>query len=227
MRTNPIVYENYAIYSALYLGDASCNQTNNMIIFLENKIPQYTHEDVLHFLTDKEFRHSVVVPFKTNFSALIDLDKRWYRKYEKEIGKKNWYRQAVRIVSRLIELPDPTPLKPGSIEKEIYQTVLNSEQHIIPVVYSNIDELNPKKHDVFYKDHLLKYFDIYGLKFIEFYFTYLGDYIPSIKIAFEQYHTWEKSEFEVYLPYSEMKILYEKIYKEEYPSKYQWSNDNI
>lgn len=222
MRTNPIVYKNYAIYSALYLVDASCNQTDNMIIFLENNIPQYTHEDVLRFLTDKEFRQSVVVPFKTNFSALVDLDKRWYLNYEKEIGKKNWWRKAVAIVSTLIKFKDPNPLKPGSIEMEIYQAVVNSEQYIIPIVYKHIDELNPKKHDVFYKEHLLKHFDIYGLKFHEFYFARMGNYVPYMEIELERYHTWDKSTFEIYLPYREMKELYEKIYKEEYPEKFQY-----
>ncbi|MTI80030.1 MAG: hypothetical protein FH758_03955 [Firmicutes bacterium] len=220
MKVNQIVYEHHGLYPAYYLGDACCQPLRYMILFLEKSIPQYTHEDVLRFLTDDEFRHSVIIPFKTNFPALINLDKKWYQKYEKEIGRKNWYRKAVRIVSRLIELPDPSPLKKDSIEMEIYQAVLNSEQYIIPIIYSNINELNPKRHDVFNKGHLLKHFDIYGLKFIEFYFAWFDNYIPFIEVIFEYYHTWEKSKFEIYLPYSEMKRLYEKIYKEEYPQKH-------
>ncbi|WP_131820834.1 hypothetical protein [Desulfotruncus arcticus] len=153
---------------------------------------------------------------------MVDLDKRWYRNYEKQIGKKNWWRKAVKIVSRLIDLPDPRPLKPGTIEMEIYQAILNSEQYIIPVVYRHIDELNPKKHDVFYKDELLKYFDIYGLKFHEFYFAHLDNCVPCMEVEFEYYHTWEKGTFEIYLPYGEMKKLYEKIYKEKYPDKYRY-----
>ncbi|WP_027365965.1 hypothetical protein [Desulfotruncus alcoholivorax] len=222
MMTSPIVYEHYAIYSAYYLGDAACDQTSDMIIFLKNNIPQYTHEDVLRFLTDKEFRQSVVAPLETDIPALVNLDKKWYREYEKQIGKKNWWRKAVRIVSKLIDLPDPKPLKPGSIEMEIYQTILNSEQYIIPVVYKHIDENNPKKHDVFYKDELLKYFNIYGVKFQEFYFARLNNCVPYMELEFEYYHTWAKKTFEIYLPYGEMKKLYEKIYKEKYPEKYRY-----
>lgn len=219
-----MVYEHYALYPAYYLGDADCEPTREMILFLEKSIPQYTHEDVLRFLTDKQFRQSVVIPFKTDFPALVDLDKKWYLKYEKEIGKKNWWRKAVTIVSTLVEFKDPSPLEPGSIEMEIYQAVVNSEQYIIPVVYKNIDELKPKKHDVFYKDHLLKHFDIYGLKFHGFYFAHMGNCVPYMEIELERYHTWEKSTFELYLPYSEMKELYKKIYSQEYPEKFQYGN---
>jgi hypothetical protein len=90
------------------------------------------------------------------------------QKYEREIGQKKWYKEAVRIVSSLIDLPDPKPLFPTEKEIQIYNTIVNSYQYIIPVVFPRIPDGQDKKHSIFYKQELLFYLETYGFEFLDF-----------------------------------------------------------
>ncbi len=218
MKINPIVYNNSSLYGCWYLGKGS-EQTWLMIEFLQKHIPSYSHEDVYRFLTDSDFRKSIVELGKINVSASLDPYKLWMRKYERQIGKKNWYKEAVRIVSNLKNLPDPKPLFPSEKEIQIYNTIVNSYQYIIPVVFPRIPDGQDEKHGIFYKQELLFYFETYGFEFIEFYVIGggLGNTVLFIQIKLKQYHTYEKEIIEVYLPFMELVALYQKLFQKECP----------
>jgi hypothetical protein len=168
LKINPIVYNNSALYGSWYLEGEGSEQTWLMIEFLQKQIPSYSHEDIYRFLTNSDFRKPIVELAKKNVSASPFLYKLWMQKYEREIGQKKWYKEAVRIVSSLIDLPDPKPLFPTEKEIQIYNTIVNSYQYIIPVVFPRIPDGQDKKHSIFYKQELLFYLETYGFEFLDF-----------------------------------------------------------
>ena len=190
MRINPIVYNNSSIYGSWYLERKGPEQTWLMIEFLQKHISLYTHKDVYRFLTDSDFRKSIVKPAIVNISAAIDPYKLWLRKYENKIGRKKWHKEAVRIVSNLINLPDPAPLFPSEKEIQVYNTIVNSYQYIIPIVFPRIPDGQDGKHSIFYKEELLFYLESYGFEFLDFHTigAGLGNTVLFIQIKLKQYH---------------------------------------
>jgi hypothetical protein len=193
-----------------------------MIEFLQVHVPLYTHEDVYLFLIDSKIRKSIIKQGAINISASIDPYKLWMRKYENQIGRKKWHKEAVRIVSSLIKLPDPVPLFPSEKEKRIYNAIVSSYQYIIPVVFPRIPDGQDGKHSIFYKEKLLFYLETYGFEFLDFYTIGggLGNTVLFVQIKLKQYHTYEKEIMDIYLPFNELVNLYQVIFEKEYPYQY-------
>lgn len=227
MKINPAVYNNSSLYGSWYLEGNGSEQTWLMIEFLQKPIPSYDHEDVYRFLTDSDFRKHIIRLASKNILASIEPCKMWMQKYERQIGKKNWYREAVRIVSELNNLPDPKPPFPTQKEIHIYHTIVNSYQYIIPVAFPRISNgQGDERHNIFYKHQLVFYLETYGFEFLDFYVIGggLGNSVLYIEIKLKQYHNYKRQIMEIYLPFMELATLYQKLFKRECP--YQYGNFN-
>ncbi|MQL53630.1 hypothetical protein GFC01_15435 [Desulfofundulus thermobenzoicus] len=217
MKINPFVYDHPGRYAAYYLEGTAYHELTCAVELLTKVAPQYTHEDVYKFLTDRTYRSQLL-----QVSQDTDLNNQW-NSYEKEIPKKNWYKKAVGIVRRLVYLKDPEPIKADSKEWQIYNAVVNSKQYVIPVVYQKLmPEERPDRYDVLDKEILLFRFKTYGFRFISIPIAMMGNNVPYLEVELEYYHTYQKGLLEIYLPYDEMKNLYQAIFNKEYPKKYHY-----
>ncbi|NPV72893.1 MAG: hypothetical protein HPY89_03695 [Pelotomaculum sp.] len=217
MKINPFVYHHPAMYGGYYLEGTAHHELACAIELLIKVKPQYTHEDVYEFLTNKTFRSQIL-----QVSQDTDLNRQWDL-YEKKIPKKNWYKKAVDIVRRLVYLKDPEPIKEGSKEWQIYNAVVNSKQYFIPVVYQKLmPEERPDRYDVLDKEMLLFRFKTYGFRFIDIPIAVMCNNVPYLEVELEYYHTYQKGLLEIYLPYDEMECMYQAIFNKKYPEKYPY-----
>lgn len=217
MKINPFVYEHPTMYAGYYLEGIAYQPLWCAIELLIKVKPQYTHEDVYKFLTDKDYRLQIV-----QSSQNIDLKTEW-AVYEKEIPKKGWYRKAVGIVQQLVYLLEPESIVVDNKEWQIYKAIVNSRQYLIPVVYQKLmPEERPDRHEVLYKEELLFRLKTYGFTFIGIPVAMMGNNVPYLEVELKYYHTYRKGLMEIYLPCNEIKTLYQTIFGVEYPEKYHY-----
>lgn len=217
MKINPFVYHHPGSYAGYYLEGTAYHQLCCAVELLSRATPQYNHEDVYRFLADKAYRIQIL-----QSSQDVNLNEQWTT-YEKEIPRKNWYRKVTNIVRRLVYLLDPEPIKVLSKEWHIYNSIADSKQYLIPVVYQKLTpEDRPDRHSVVYKEELLFRLKTYGFNFVSIPVAMMGNSVPYLEVELECYHTYRKGLMEIYLPYDEMKKLYQVILNEEYPERYHY-----
>lgn len=124
---------------------------------------------------------------------------------------------------QLVCLSDPEPIKAGSKESQIYDVIVNSKQYLIPAVYQRmLPDERSEKNEVLDKEALLFRLKTYGFTFVDIPVAMIGNNVLYLEVDLEQYHTYEKGLLEIYLPYDEMKNLYQAIFNKEYPKKYHY-----
>ena len=133
MKVNPIFYKYPELYGKIYVGGYNASlRLGRAAELIAAVIPEYTHQDVYSFLTEPEFRHSILGA-KQNYIENSNTRRVWVYQHEHELNKRRWYKDSLEIIKHLINCEDPSPIYSSTREGAVYHAIESSHQLLIPV----------------------------------------------------------------------------------------------